>query len=143
MTRSRLSLTRPQILAFRRHVGALDHRLPHGRRSLRRAAWAGLQDSMPRAALLSIHARVEGTEPSTWEDPAFVQLWGPRYHAYVVAARDLAVFSLGRMPDDAGARRVAENLAARLHAILDGTRMTYGEAGKALGEHPNRLRYAA
>ena len=58
---------------------------------------------MPRAALLSIHARVEGTEPSTWEDPSLVQLWGPRFSAYVVAARDLAVFSLGRLPDDAGA----------------------------------------
>ena len=33
-----------------------------GQRSLRRAAWAGLQDSMPRAALLSIHARVAGTQ---------------------------------------------------------------------------------
>jgi Winged helix DNA-binding domain len=32
---------------------------------------------------------------------------------------------------------------ARLHALLGGTRMTYGEAGSALGEHPNRLRYAA
>jgi hypothetical protein len=143
VTRSRLDLTRPQILAFRRHIGALDERLPPGRHSLRRAAWAGLQDSMPRAALLSIHARVEGTQPSTWEDPSLVQLWGPRYQAYVVAARDLAVFSLGRLPDDAGARRIAEDLAARLHAFLDGRRMTYGEAGRALGEHPNRLRYAA
>ena len=69
---------------------------------------------MPRAALLSIHARVEGTEPSTWEDPSLVQLWGPRHHAYVVAARDLAVFSLGRLPDEAAARRIAEDLAARL-----------------------------
>ena len=90
MTTSRLRLTRPQILAFRRHVGALDERLPCGRRSLHQAAWAGLQDSMPRAALLSIHARVEGTEPFTWEDPSLVQLWGPRFSAYVVAARDLA-----------------------------------------------------
>ena len=98
---------------------------------------------MPRAALLSIHARVEGTQPSTWEDPSLVQLWGPRHHAYVVAARDLAVFSLGRLPDDAGARRIAEDLAARLHALLGGASMTYGEAGSALGEHPNRLRYAA
>ncbi|MDP9119724.1 MAG: winged helix DNA-binding domain-containing protein [Actinomycetota bacterium] len=97
---------------------------------------------MPRAALLSIHARVEGTEPSTWEDPSLVQLWGPRYSAYVVAARDLPVFSLGRLPDDAGARRIAVDLAARL-AQLGGGRMTYGEAGEALGEHPNRLRYAA
>ena len=98
---------------------------------------------MPRAALLSIHARVEGTRPSTWEDPSLVQLWGPRHHAYVVAARDLAVFSLGRLPDDAGALRLAEDLAARLHALLDGERTTYGEAGLALGEPPNRLRYAA
>jgi hypothetical protein len=98
---------------------------------------------MPRAALLSIHARVEGTQPSTWEDPSLVQLWGPRFSAYVVPARDLAVFSLGRMPDDAGARRIAEDLAARLHILLGGVRMRYGEAGSALGEHPNRLRYAA
>ena len=139
-----LKLTRAQILAFRRHVGALVERLPRGKSSLRRAAWAGLQDSMPRAALLSIHARVAGTEPTTWEDPSLVQLWGPRFSAFVVAARDLAVFSLGRFPDDARGRQIAEDLAARLRALLDGgVRMTYGEAGRALGEHPNRLRYAA
>ena len=140
---TRLDLTRSQILAFRRHVGALDERLPRGRRSLRRAAWAGLQDSMPRAALLSIHARVEGAEPSTWEDPSLLQLWGPRYHAYVVAAQDLAVFSLGRLPDEGRSLRVAEDLAARLHAHLDGESMSYGEAGAALGVEPNALRYAA
>ncbi|MGH3118921.1 MAG: DNA glycosylase AlkZ-like family protein, partial [Gaiellales bacterium] len=144
MTTSRLDLARAQILAFRRHVGALDERLPRGRRSLRRAAWAGLQDSMPRAALLSIYARVEGTEPSTWEDPTLVQLWGPRYSTYVVAARDLAVFSLGRLPDDARGRGVAQDLATRLRALLpDGARMTDREAGKALGNIGNRLRYAA
>jgi hypothetical protein len=98
---------------------------------------------MPRAALLSIHARVEGTESSTWEDSSLVQLWGPRFSAYVVAARDLAVFSLGRLPVEAGARRIAEDLAARLQALLGDARMTYGQAGRALGEHPNRLRYAA
>ena len=136
-------LTRRQILAFRRRVGALDERLPHGRRSLRVAAWAGLQDSMPRAALLSIHARVEGTQPSTWEDPSLIQVWGPRYSAYVVPARDLAYFSLGRLPDEAKGRRRAEDLAARLHAYLGGRRMGYGEAGTALGGHPNELRYAA
>ncbi|HET6713333.1 MAG TPA: crosslink repair DNA glycosylase YcaQ family protein [Actinomycetota bacterium] len=141
--RSPLSLTRRQILAFRRGVGALDERLPRGGRSLRRAAWAGLQDSMPRAALLSIHARVAGTRSTTWEDPTLVQLWGPRYSAYVVAARDLAIFSLGRLPDGAGPRRRAEDLAARLHALLDGSSMTYGEAGRALGVQPNALRYAA
>jgi len=100
MPGSPLELTRAQILAFRRRVGALDERLPRGARSLRRAAWAGLQDSMPRAALLSIHARVEGTRSSTWEDPALVQVWGPRFSTYVVPARDHAVFTLGRHPDD-------------------------------------------
>jgi hypothetical protein len=143
VTGSRLDLGRPQILTFRRHAGALDERLSPGPRSLRRAAWAGLQDSMPRAALLSIHARVEATEPATWEDPSLVQLWGPRYNVFVVAARDLAVFSLGTLPDDAKRRRRAEDLAARLHAFLGGTRMTYGEAGRGLGVHPNSLRYAA
>jgi hypothetical protein len=139
----RLSLTRKQILAFRRRVGALDERLPRGARSLQRAAWAGLQDSMPRAAVLSIHARVKGTEPSTWEDPSLVQLWGPRHHAYVVPARDLAVFSLGRLPDDAGSRGIAEDLAARLRAHLGDERMKYSDAGNALGVQPNALRYAA
>jgi hypothetical protein len=140
---ARLNLTRRQILAFRRRVGALDERLPPGRRSLRRAAWAGLQDSFPRAALLSIHARVSGTRSSSWEDPSLVQLWGPRYCAYVVPARDLAVFSLGVMPDAAKGRQRAERTAARLHAFLDGRTMTYGEAGHGLGVHPNSLRYAA
>jgi hypothetical protein len=143
VTRSRLELTRSQILAFRRHVGALDERLPPGSRSLRRAAWAGLQDSMPRAALLSIHARVRGTGPSTWEDPSLVQLWGPRFSTYVVPARDRALFTLGRLPDDARGRRVAEEVAARLHAFLAGRRMTDREAGHGLGENPNRFRYAA
>src|SRR5262249_37045960 len=136
-------LTRPQILAFRRQAGALDARLPRGRHSLRRAAWAGLQDSMPRAALLSIHARVDGTEPSTWEDPSLVQLWGPRFSVFVIAARDLAVSSLGTRPDDAKGQQRAKAPAARLNAVLDGERMTYGEAGRALGVPPNRLRYAA
>ena len=140
---TRLDLTREQILAFRRRVGALDQRLPSGEDSLRRAAWAGFQDSMPRAALLSIHARVDGTGPSAWEDPSLVQLWGPRYQIYVVAGRDRALFSLGRLPDDAKGRQRAEDLAARLHALLDGAQMPYGEAGLALGVNPNALRYAA
>lgn len=143
MTTSRLILTRKQILAFRRRAGALDERLPNRASSLERAAWAGLQDSMPRAAVLSLHARVDRTRSSSWEAPSLVQLWGPRYHAYVVPKRDLAVFTLGRLPDDGRTRRVAEDLAGRLHTLLNGNSMTDREAGRALGENPNRLRYAA
>ena len=105
---AQLKLTRQQILAFRRRVGGLEERSPPGPESLQRAAWAGLQDSMPRAALLSLHARVDGVEPSTWDDPSLMQLWGPRYNTYVVAKRDFALFSLGRLPDTEKGRRRAE-----------------------------------
>jgi len=91
LTTRRLEITRALVLAYRRTVGALDDRLPPGADSLRHAAWAGLQDSVPRAALLSIHARVSGTEPSAWEDSSLVQLWGPRFSVYVVAAGDRGV----------------------------------------------------
>ncbi|MDX1450371.1 MAG: hypothetical protein R3246_15080, partial [Acidimicrobiia bacterium] len=61
----------------------------------------GLTDSMPRAALLSLHARVEAVEPETWEQPSLIQVWGPRFSVYVVAEQDRGVFTLGRHPDDA------------------------------------------
>ena len=143
MPPARLDLTRAQILAFRRRAGALDQRLPPGPRSLRHAAWAGLQDSMPRAALLSIHARVAGTGPSAWEDPSLVQLWGPHFSVFVVAACDLAVFSLGILPDDAKGRQRAQDAAASLNAFLDGGRKSLNEVGRAFGVHPNNFRYAA
>jgi hypothetical protein len=140
---SRLRITRQRILAFRRRVGALDERMPMGSQSLRRAAWAGLQDSMPRAALLSLHARVDAVEPSTWEEPSLAQLWGPRYSTYVVAKRDFALFSLGRHPESAKGRIRAELMAERLRLYLDGARATDREIGRALGINPYAFRYAA
>jgi hypothetical protein len=116
--------------------------MPAGSDSLRRAAWAGLQDSMPRAALLSLHARVDGIESSAWEDPSLAQLWGPRYSTYVVARCDFALFSLGRLPDDAKGRRRAEGMAERVRGYLDGRRMTDREVAGALGVG-NAIRYAA
>jgi hypothetical protein len=147
VTRSRLELTRAQILSFRRSVGALDERLPLSAASLRRAAWAGLQDSMPRAALLSLHARVKGVGPSTWEHPSLVQVWGPRFSAYVVPARDVAVFTLGRMPDEERDRLRYEDLAERLHAYLKSRRVTgrvrFADVARPLRlPHHNYVRYA-
>lgn len=141
MPTSPLELTRSQILAFRRRAGALDERLEHGVRSLRQAAWAGLTDSVPRAALLSIHARVEGAQPASWEDPSLVQLWGPRYSVYVVPARDRGIFTLGRLPDNPRRRLRAEDMAARAHAFLAGRRLKDNEAQKALGVG-NAIKYA-
>ena len=141
MPSSSLELTRTQILGFRRRAGALDERLRRGPRSLRQAAWAGLQDSMPRAALLSIHARVEGAHSASWEDPALVQVWGPRFNVFVVPARDHAIFTLARLPDDESGRRRAEDLAAQLHGFLRGRRMTDREIARGIGVG-NRMRYA-
>jgi hypothetical protein len=139
-----LELTRSQILTFRRRAAALDERLPRGRQALRCAAWAGLQDSMPRAALLSIHARMAGTEPGSWEDLSLAQIWGPRFSAYVIAKRDLAVFTLGRLPDELRQLKRAQDLAARLRSVLAGRRMTQGTAAREMvAKHANELRYAA
>jgi hypothetical protein len=136
-----LQLTRSDVLAFRRSVGALDER--RGGEALRRAAWAGLQDSTPRSALLSLHARLTGVTPDAWEDPALVQVWGPRFSAYVVHAADRAAFTLGRLPVDARRRAEMQALADRLEDWLGGGAPTYGAAGRGLGVAPNSLRYAA
>ena len=138
----RLRVTRRQILAFRRRVGGLDARAPLSAESLRQAAWAGLQDSMPRAALLQLHARVDGAKPTTWAHPSLIQLWGPRYSTYVVAKRDFALFSLGRLPENAKGRQRAERMAELLHAQLGRAQMTDREAARALGVG-NAIRYAA
>ena len=131
-----LKLTRAQILAFRRHTNGLGARAPQDAASLRRAAWAGMQDSMPRAAVLSLHARVEKVAPDDWDHSAFLQLWGPRYQVYVVPKQDFALFSVGRHPD-----RRAEETAAKLHAHLGTTKQTDREVGAAIGMG-NGMRYA-
>jgi hypothetical protein len=88
-----------------------------------------------------LHARIEGVEPSTWEDPSLAQLWGPRYSTYVVPRQDFALFSLGRLPEDAKSRARAERIAELMHAGLRGGRMTDRELGSAIGVG-NAMRYA-
>ena len=138
-----LTLSRDHILAYRRRVSALDRRLPRSKRSLELIAQAGLQDSMPRAALLSIHARLRRTTPESWEEPPLVQVWGPRYNAFVIAEKDVAVFTLGRLPAAAKALKRATETADRLEEALDGERMDVRDAARLTGLHPNALRYAA
>src|SRR3989442_5160646 len=90
------SITRKNVLSFRQRATYLHRRLSPGR--LVDAAFAGLQDSSPRSAVLALHARVRDVPPSAWKDPRFVQVWGPRGAVYVVPSQDLAVFTLGRIP---------------------------------------------
>ena len=136
-----LEVTREQILAFRRKTNALDERLQKGKRSLRTAAWAGLQDSMPRAALLSIHARVQGATPMTWDDASLIQVWGPRYQVYVVAEQDLPLFTLARMPEAGTLRARAIDYAARLELTLAGERKRDRDVFGAM-KVGNSVRYA-
>jgi hypothetical protein len=98
---------------------------------------------MPRAAVLSIHARVADVKPDTWAHPVYEQVWGPRYSAYVVAARDRALFTLGRLPDDARGRLRAEQTAERLRSHLGERRAGYGIVGQELGVNANSFRYAS
>lgn len=98
---------------------------------------------MSRAALLSLHARVRDIGPSAWEHPSLVQVWGPRFSAYVVADRDAALFTLGRLPEDAKGRTFALELAERLDRSLAGRRLGQTEAVRPLAlRHPNQIRYA-
>lgn len=97
---------------------------------------------MPRAAVLSLHARVDGITPSTLDDPSLAQLWGPRYSTYVVAKDDFALFSIGRLPADAKGRARAEQMAARMRAHLGREKVTDRELGRAIGVG-NAMRYAA
>lgn len=99
---------------------------------------------MPRAALLSLHARVDGVDAGVLDDPSLVQLWGPRHQLYVVAVEDLPAFTLGRLPTDARGRRRAVETAEAARAVLDGgVELPFAEVGRALDIPPNALRYAA
>ena len=111
---------------------------------MRAAAAVGLTDSVPRAALLSLHARLHDVPSGILDDPVLTQVWGPRYSVYVVAADDVAPFTLGRLVSGARQLERAQDIAGRLAALVADTGpITMSAAGRALGIHPNALRYAA
>src|SRR5882724_11297220 len=96
-------------IGYRLRANRLDVRGP-----LADALPAGLQDSAPRAAQLSLHARVDGLPVDGWADPSLRQLWGPRGAAYLVAAADWAVFTVGRLP-----RSGADQLLALADRVVE------------------------
>lgn len=136
-----LTVTREQIVNFRLATNGLNAKAPISSEALRRAAWAGLQDSMPRAALLSIHARVSDTPVDVLDDPTLIQVWGPRYSAYAIAAADLPIFTLSRLPDEPRGRQRAEEMADRIERLLDGQRHKDSHVMAAL-ETGNAIKYA-
>ena len=113
-----LRLSRAQAVNYRLVVNNLSSRLAVG--SYVEAAYAGLQDSAPRDALLGMHARVEACEPSAWQDSRLVQTYSPREAVYVLPADDFGVFTVGRLPRDPEARQVLEDLAEETCRALHG-----------------------
>lgn len=111
-------MTPQEAVARRLRVNHLADRLPAG--SFVAAARFGLQDTAPRDALLSLHARVTRCPPGAWEAPGLVQTYGPRWAVYVLPEHDLAAFTLGRMSHDPDVARAVERLAEEVCRDLDG-----------------------
>jgi hypothetical protein len=130
------------VLRWRARASSLDQRLPHT--DLARAASGGLQDSAPRAALLALHARIDGIGPTAWEDPDLAQLWF-RAADYVVPRAALGVFTAGAMPRDPDAARALHDVADAVLAVLDGTSRPSREVFDRFPEVPNPalLRFVA
>jgi hypothetical protein len=124
------SVTRDQVLRYRARVSHLDERLPPG--SFARAAWGGLQDTAPRSGVLSLHARVTGTNADSWEDPSIVQVWF-RGADYLIPREDVGVFTLGAQPRDRELVRRLEKLADRIEKVTQGEILRVGEVAKRLG----------
>jgi hypothetical protein len=82
------------------------------------AAFAGLQDSSPRSAVLALHARVENVPSSAWKGPRFVQVWGPRGAVYVVPKDEVAIFTIGFLPRDPILRSKVDAAANRAKRVF-------------------------
>jgi hypothetical protein len=111
-------ITREQILRHRARASHLDRKLPRG--SFPEAAWGGLQDTVPRSAVIALHARVQGTEPGSWEDPSLAQIWFRGGADYVVPRRDVGVFTLGSAPRDPERMAALERSADAVHRATRG-----------------------
>jgi winged helix DNA-binding protein len=102
-------------------------------RSIAEAAWGGLQDSVPRGGVISLHARVEGAKSDSWEHPSLVQIWFRGGADYIVPRRDAGIFTLGCMPRDRDRAIQLERLADEIHRVTEGRRMLVREVAARLG----------
>lgn len=122
---------RDQVLRYRARVSHLDKKLPPG--SFAEATWGGLQDSVPRAGVISLHARVEDTKPDSWEDPSVVQIWFRGGADYIVPRSDAGIFTLGSSPRDPDRAAELDRLADDIHRVTEGHTMIVNEVSKLLG----------
>jgi hypothetical protein len=120
-----------QVLRYRARSSHLERKLPL--RSIAKAAWGGLQDSVPRGGVISLHARVEGTKPNAWEHPSLVQIWFRGGADYIVPRRDAGIFTLGCLPRDPDRAAQLERVADEIHRVTEGRRMLVREVAARLG----------
>jgi Winged helix DNA-binding domain len=134
------SVSREQVVRFRARVSHLHEKLPAG--SFAQAAWGGLQDSVPRAGVISLHARVEETKPNSWEDPSLVQIWFRGGADYIVPRDDVGIFTLGSFPRDPAEGRRLERLADDIHRAIEGEMRSVREVYSALpAEQQRQVRF--
>jgi hypothetical protein len=136
-----LRIDRERVLNFRLRASNLDRKLPID--SLARAAAGGLQDSAPRAAIVSLHARVDGVDPSSWEDDSLAQIWGPRGADYVVPWEAIAAFTVGRLPRDPEKCKALEKIADQVLGVLKGQMRPTREVDVALPELGQAIRLSS
>jgi hypothetical protein len=142
LTRAITRVTRDQVLRYRQRVTHLDKKLPAG--SFAEAAWGGLQDTIPRGGITSLHARVEGTQPDSWEDPSVAQIWFRGGADYIVPRADVGIFTLGSLPRDPERIAELEQLADDIHRVAQGETLLVREVSARL-KHPTpiALRFSA
>ena len=121
---------------FRARRTGLAERAPG--RSPAEAAWGGLQDSAPRSAQLSLHARLSDVDPSAWEHPSLVQVW-LRRSDFVVPLADVGVFTRGAMPRDPAAAADLERLADEAERACEGRPRPTREVDHAIEGLPSFL----
>ena len=124
-----LQITSQQVLAFRAAATHLIHRLPTTAHEV--AAWGGLQDTVPRAALTSLHARMQDVTPDSWEHASLWQIWF-RMSDYVVPARDFGVFTVGALPRPSELREPLVRVAEAVVDALDGRSLGSRDVASAL-----------
>jgi len=138
MAHGTVQVTPAQLLRYRARVSHLDARLPPG--AFAEAAWGGLQDSVPRSGVISLHARVEATKSDSWEDPSLVQIWFRGGADYIVPRDDVGIFTLGSYPRDPERAADLERVADEVHELTDGRMTPSRELPRDVGGRPLRIR---
>jgi hypothetical protein len=126
-----LDVSREQVLRYRARASHLGQKLPAG--AFAEAAWGGLQDSVPRAGVISLHARVKATRPDSWEDPSVVQIWFRGGTDYIVPREDVGIFTLGSYPRDAERAARLERLADDIHRVTEGRTTPVRDVAERVG----------